>query len=294
MFRFEQEAPMSTIVHERPTETVTDPVSVGSVSLVVRDLDRVASFYQDVVGLELIESTPEAARLGAGGMAFLELLHRPDALPRDPAAAGLYHTAFLLPARADLGRWLAYAASIGLRLDGAADHLVSEAVYLHDPEGNGIEIYADRPRAGWRWEGGRVAMANDRLDMIGLRGLATSPWTSAPAGTRVGHVHLQVGDVEAAKRFYAGLLGFEIVREWPQAVFMSTGGYHHHVACNSWESLGAGPRDPRRAGLAAVNFAAVDSAVLDGIESRAGTSTINRAGIRDPWGTLIRFNSNVA
>ena len=137
------------------------PICVASVALTVRDLDRMTRFYREAVGLELIEQQPDAVQLGAGGVAFLELLHRPDLLPRDPTAAGLYHTAFLLPSRADIGRWLAHVAHLGLRLDGAADHLVSEAVYLHDPEGNGVEIYADRPRAEWRWEGGQVLMAND-------------------------------------------------------------------------------------------------------------------------------------
>ena len=132
-------------------------------------------------------------------------------------------------------------------------------------------------------------MANSRLDMIGLRALATSAWTGAPSGTKIGHVHLQVGDIEAAKRFYAGLLGFDIVREGPQAVFMSTGGYHHHLACNTWESLGAGPRDPRQAGLAYVNFFVTEREELDGIAARAGASDIKTAGLRDPWGTLVRF-----
>jgi catechol 2,3-dioxygenase len=164
-------------------------------------------------------------------------------------------------------------------------------VYLHDPEGNGIEIYADRPSAAWRWEAGRIVMANQRLDMIGLRALATSPWTGAPSGTRVGHVHLQVGEIGAAKRFYVDLLGFEIVREGPQALFISTGRYHHHIACTTWESAGAGPRDVRRAGLAAVDLVAADREVLNGIAARVGASDINTTGLRDPWGTLIRFTS---
>ncbi|MBV8915085.1 MAG: VOC family protein [Acetobacteraceae bacterium] len=279
-------------LHERPSPTtVLNPISVGSVSLAVRHLEEVSRFYRDVVGLKLIDREIGRVRLGVGNTALLELLHRPDALPRDPAAAGLYHTAFLLPTRADLGRWLAHAATLGLRLDGAADHLVSEAVYLHDPEGNGIEIYADRARSEWHWQAGRVVMANDRLDMIGLRALATSAWTGAPPGTSVGHVHLQVGEIEAAKRFYVGVLGFEVTREWPQAVFLSTGGYHHHLAGNTWHSLGAGPRDPRRAGLASVNLVAADQAILDGIATSAGASDLTTAGMRDPWGTLIQFST---
>lgn len=282
---------MDLALQDRPNllPAAPDPLAIAGVALAVRDLDSVSRFYRDVVGLELIELSAGAARLGAGGVPLLDLLHRPDLLPRDPAAAGLYHTAFLLPSRADLGRWLAHAAQIGVRLDGAADHLVSEAVYLHDPEGNGIEIYADRPRSAWRWTGNLVQMANDRLDMIGLRALATEPWTGAPAGTRIGHVHLQVGDTGAAERFYAGLLGFDVTRCWPEAVFLSTGRYHHHFAANTWHSAGAGPRDPARAGLDSVTLRAADPALLNGIRARAGRTDPDN-GLRDPWGTRIRFS----
>jgi catechol 2,3-dioxygenase len=293
----QREARMEAALQDRPAghpQSATHPVAVAGVSLAVRDLDSVVAFYREAVGLELLGLTENAAQLGAGGVAFLELLHRPDLLPRDKAAAGLYHTALLLPSRADLGRWLAHAARLGLLLDGAADHLVSEAVYLHDPEGNGVEIYADRPRAEWRWDGGQVRMANDRLDMIGLRALATDPWTAAPTGTRIGHVHLQVGDIEAAERFYAGLLGFDVTKRGPKALFMSTGGYHHHLAANTWESAGAGQRDPARAGLAAVTLRAASEAVLEGVMQRGvvqGAGPIDpAAGVRDPWGIPIRFH----
>lgn len=253
-------------------------IQVGSVALDVRDLDGVARFYRDVVGLEELGRDGDSVQLGAGGVAFLELRHRAGLLPRDPAAAGLYHTAFLLPSRKDLGRWLVHAGQIGQRLDGAADHLVSEAVYLHDPEGNGIEIYADRDKATWTWEatpdGPRVKMANDRLDIIGLHSLGLAEgWTGAPPGTRIGHVHLQVGDTAQAAKFFTGPIGMDVTRQWPQAVFLSSGGYHHHIAANTWHSAGAGPRDPARAGLAAVTL------VEDG----------RRESLRDPWGTEVRF-----
>jgi catechol 2,3-dioxygenase len=170
---------------------------------------------------------------------------------------------------------------------------VSEAVYLHDPEGNGIEIYADRPRSAWRWEqtpdGPRVLMANDRLDMIGLRALATSPWTGAPPGTTIGHVHLQVGDAAEAERFYAGVVGFEVTRQSPQAVFLSSGGYHHHLAANTWESLGAGPRDPRQAGLAWLQLK-TQRPVVETIARRTGAADLTRDGLRDKWGTQILFD----
>ena len=284
---------MDTVLPAAGSTHDAAPLEVAAVALAVRNLETVLAFYQETIGLALIERGSDHARLGAGGVGFLELLHRPDAKPVDPAAAGLFHTAFLLPSRADLGRWLRHAAEMGVPLDGAADHLVSEAIYLHDPEGNGIEIYADRPRAEWRWQGDQVVMANDRLDMIGLRALAAERWTGAPAGARIGHVHLQVGDTAEAERFYVGQLGLAPTRRWPKAVFMSTGGYHHHLAANSWQSAGAGKRDPDRAGLHAVTLAASDRLILTGIAKRLQDEAIDLgAGVRDPWGTLIRIEPN--
>ena len=262
---------------------------IGGVALAVRDLGRVAAFYRDVIGLEIIAQEGDAVRLGAGSTAFLDLLHRPDALPDDPAAAGLFHTAFLLPSRADLGRWLVHFGALGGRLDGAADHLVSEAVYLHDPEGNGIEMYADRPRAAWRWQGtGRVEMANRPLDTPGLLRAADTPWAGAPPGTRVGHVHLRVGGVEEAVRFYGGALGLDLTAGWDKAAFLSSGGYHHHIAANTWHSAGAGRRDPARAGLLSVTLDIADGPAGASIARRVGTAD---RSLHDPWGTVLTLRA---
>lgn len=250
-------------------------LDIASVTLTVRDLDRVARFYQDVIGLTPIATDATSVWLGVDGRQLLRLLHRPDLRPVDPAAAGLFHTAFLLPTRADLGRWLTHAAANGIKLQGAADHLVSEAVYLADPEGNGIEIYADRPRTAWRWEGTQIAMVNARLDLPALMALDAAPWTGAPSGTTIGHVHLQVGDIAAAEPFYVAGLGLDITRRMPQALFISAHGYHHHLALNTWNSQGAGPRDPTRAGLATVTL-------------RTGAP---RPSVTDPWGTAITFTT---
>ncbi len=270
------------------------PLSVSGVGLAVRDIGSVERFYREAIGLEALSRTRDRVRLGAGGIALLTLTSRPDALPDAAAAAGLFHTAFLLPDRADLGRWLAHAAASHVQLDGAADHLVSEAVYLHDPEGNGIEIYADRPRAAWRWTGEgsdrRITMANSRLDTEGLLALATdSSWAGAPPGTRIGHVHLRVGDVDLATRFYGDLVGMDVTARWDSAVFLSTGGYHHHVACNTWQSAAAGIRDPNRAGLEFVEFASSRHPTLLGIlEGREPSGTGGRS-LRDPWGNRLHF-----
>ncbi len=267
---------------------------IGGVALAVRDLDRVATFYREVIGLELIAQAGGVVRLGVAGTAFLDLLHRPDALPDDPATAGLFHTAFLLPSRADLGSWLAHFGQLGQRLDGAADHLVSEAVYLRDPEGNGIEVYADRPRAQWRWrddgEGRRVEMANRPLDAQGLLRAAT-PRAGAPDGTHIGHVHLRVGSIGDARRFYGDALGMDVTALWENAAFLSTGGYHHRIAANTWSSAGTGPRDPARAGLASVTLDIADAAALAGIVQRTGLAGPSLSGLdlNDPWGTMLQL-----
>ena len=258
-----------------------------AVALTVRDLALTEAFYRDVIGLQVVGRDDGAVHMGIGGTAFLDLLHRPDALPDDPAAAGLFHTAFLLPTRADLGRWLAHIGASGQSLDGGADHLVSEAAYLHDPEGNGIEVYADRPRAEWRWtstpDGRRIEMANRPLDTAGLLGMASAPpistpWAGAPDGTRIGHVHLRVGDTAEARRFYGGTLGMDLTAGWPAAAFFGTGGYHHDIAANTWQSQGAGRRDPRRAGLARIMLEASGGHLAPG-------------DLDDPWGTPLRIQA---
>jgi catechol 2,3-dioxygenase len=163
-------------------------------------------------------------------------------------------------------------------LQGASDHLVSEAIYLADPEGNGVEVYRDRPREEWRWQGRQVVMATDPLDLQALLQTAGTGWAGAPAGTSVGHVHLRVGDVAKARDFYTGTLGFDVTRGMAHAVFLSTGGYHHQLAANVWQSAGAGPRDPGMAGLDRVVLRAGDERVL---------ARIGRTELADPWGTTF-------
>ncbi|TDX33609.1 VOC family protein [Rhodovulum visakhapatnamense] len=259
------------------SETVSKiaPVAIDRVALTVRDLDLIGDFYQRILGLDRISGSGEELILGQDGRALIEL--RRDAAARPyPNAAGLFHTAFLLPHRDDLGRWLRHAHARKVRMSGASDHLVSEALYLRDPEGNGIEIYADRPRASWLHDGDRVVMDTLPLDLASLR-RAEGHWTGAPEGTVIGHVHLQVGAIPEARAFYAGELGFDVTAEIPQASFFSTGGYHHHVATNTWNSAGAGMRPADATGLAELVLAATDPAA-----SRSGRS------VDDPWGNRIR------
>ncbi len=239
---------MTTTALDTRTDTA-QRLAIGEVALRVRDLDRVARFYRDAIGLAEIPAPDGTVGLGAGGVRLLTLLGDPDARTPDALSAGLFHTAFLLPSRAALAGWLAHAIERGLAIDGASDHLVSEAIYLADPEGNGIELYADRPRGSWRWDRAGVAMDTRPLDCRGLLATVSGPAHILPAGTRVGHIHLKVGDTIEAESFWTASLDMEVTSRRPGAVFMAADGYHHHVAANIWMSRGAGARDPAATGL---------------------------------------------
>lgn len=268
------------------------PMRIGTVALTVRDLDGVSRFYEDVIGLKRLDTGKGRVRLGAGDAVLLDLRHVPEARPASRRAAGLFHTAFLLPTREDLAQWLLHASARGTRLQGASDHLVSEAIYLADPEGNGIEVYADRPSAAWPRQGSRIEMATLPLDIEGLLGTVKAPrFEGLPLGSMVGHVHLQVGELAPAERFYADLLGFEVTSRYPGAVFYGAGGYHHHLATNVWNSRGAGRREDGCTGLAAVELVPADGAVWTALRERlrAATGVEDADGLRlnDPWGTTI-------
>ena len=247
------------------------PVRVGRVALTVADLERTAAFYTGVMGLRTLRRDGGSVVLGQGERPLIELREDRAARPR-PREAGLFHTAFLLPDRRWLARWLAGARARGLALDGAADHRVSEALYLHDPEGNGIEVYRDRPRERWPREDGRIAMDNRPLDLRALAALADAPWGEAPEGTVIGHVHLRVGEIEASAAFATERLGLATTARLPGASFHGSGGYHHHLAGNVWGTRDAGPRTPGAAGLADVELLADPGALPAG-------------ALRDPWGT---------
>jgi catechol 2,3-dioxygenase len=233
-----------------------DPgTSIGAVRLAVADLDDVADFYRGAIGLRPLEpKQSKIVRLGTGEDAapLVELVGDPSAPPRPRHTTGLYHLAILVPTRADLARALQRVADAGWRLTGAADHLVSEALYLSDPEGNGIEIYRDRPREQWRYRDGAIQMSTEPLDLDGVLGELSREDAGAgmPAGTRIGHVHLNVADLTAAETFYSGALGFDVtVRGYPGALFVSAGGYHHHIGLNTWTGEGAPPPPPLSRGL---------------------------------------------
>jgi catechol 2,3-dioxygenase len=227
---------------------------IGKVRLRVADIDGLSEFYERVVGLRGVERDGELARLGPeGGEPLVELVSAPGA-PAAPAfSTGLFHLAILVPDRAELARSLQRVAGAGWRLTGASDHLVSEALYLRDPEGNGIEIYRDRPREEWGHDGNELRMATLPLDLesvLGELGPGEEDANGMPAGTTIGHVHLQVADIPAVEAFYNGSLGLDVmVRSYPGALFLAAGGYHHHLGLNTWQSQGAPPPPEGALGL---------------------------------------------
>ncbi|GGC75552.1 VOC family protein [Chelatococcus reniformis] len=262
-------------------------LSVDRVALTVNDLDGVRAFYEQIVGLHLLHRDGESAALGAGGEVLLELRRDGAARRRSPREAGLFHTAFLLPTRADLARWLRRTLQARGLLTGASDHDVSEAIYLSDPEGNGIEVYADRPASSRVWADGQVKMATRPLDIERLIATAgEASWSGLPDGSTVGHVHLQVGALDPAEAFYAGVLGLDITCRYPGGTFFAADGYHHHIATNIWNSRGAGPRSFPSTGLAEVAMR-VDASRAEAIRHRAGHADGASLSLRDPWGTAI-------
>ncbi len=254
--------------------TAAAPLEIGTVHLVVQDLTKVADFYARALGLEKLGGDGNHARLGAGDRTLLTLTADPAARKSSPREAGLFHTAFLLPDRSDLGAWVHHASNSRLPVQGASDHLVSEAIYMADPEGNGIEIYTDRPRAKWTGPDGKIKMATDPLDIDNLAASARGPWKGAPHGTVVGHIHLQVGNVPDAEAFYRDQLGFPVMAHYPGAAFYGSGGYHHHIATNIWNSRGAGPRSYGTG--------------LSGFTILADTLPAETC-VTDPWGIAIDF-----
>lgn len=290
----------STFTQAPPGFRLPDGLTLGPVRLEVADLARSIDYYQRVLGLRPIAQTSTTAVLAAqqDGVPLVELNERAGAAPVPKRGRlGLYHFALLLPGREHLGRFLAHLAALGVR-PGMSDHLVSEALYLNDPDGLGIEVYADRPRAEWRVEGTAIAMATDPLDVEDLlRAGGAIPWTGAPAGTRVGHVHLHVGDLDqAAAYFHAGLGLDRVILGFPGALFLSAGGYHHHLGTNIW-AAGAPQARAGDARLLEWTIRLPEPHQVDAAAEslRAGGYPVSREGgdavSRDPWGTGVRITS---
>jgi catechol 2,3-dioxygenase len=288
--------------HPMSTETsyaLTRPAYIDQSHLVVRDLAAVSGFYQKMLGLSLVEKTASGEVLGVAGLPLLTLSTDSNAREAPRNAAGLFHTAFLMPDRTELARWLRHAAHNNVALDGASDHLVSEAIYLSDPEGNGIEIYADRPHERWKFhQDGMVEMATLRLDLQALYNSAPEDtWTGMAEGTAIGHLHLQVGDIPQADAFYRDVLGLKLMARYPGASFFASGGYHHHLGANIWNSRGAGTRSDHMTGLSDYKIRFNDKETLDKAVAKLDELEIKsekRDGgffLRDPWGIGLTLSA---
>jgi catechol 2,3-dioxygenase len=259
-------------VSTEPTRAEISAAAVpGPVHLTVAELDRSIAYYRQEIGLEVLAREDPRVSLGAGERELLVLVEHPGARPA-VGFTGLYHFALLLPERADLARWLAHAARDRVRLTGLSDHFVSEAIYLTDPDGHGIEIYWDRPREGWE---GQVAARMTTLpldvdDLLSeLEDPGSEPFPGLPAGTVMGHVHLKVSSVPETVAFYRDALGFSLMAEFGrQAAFLAAGGYHHHVGANVWESNGAPPPPPGMAALRHATIILPDAAARDAVTRR--------------------------
>lgn len=299
------------MMSDMTTDILAPDTAMEAVTLYVRDLDVMTAYYRDVIALEVLDtpapiehqgrSRAATVTLGRAGVPVVVLRHTPDLPPPARGEAGLFHTAILFDSRTALA---AAVASVARRapgtFTGSADHLVSEAFYFTDPEGNGIELYWDRSRDAWRHENGLVVMDTLRLDPNAfLAEHLTEAAQADPVGAGeavIGHIHLQVGDIPTAEAFYVGALGFEVQATFQGALFVSAGGYHHHMAMNTWGSRGAGPRAATIGlGEVAIQLPTADDVAalrsrLDfhGVDQRDDGQTL---AFSDPWRNLIRVTT---
>ena len=276
-----------------------DPhAAIGEVHLTISDLDRSLQVYQANLGFTVHQRDDGTARLGAGGPDLLVLVQSKRA-PRVHGTTGLYHFAILVPSRADLARALRRLVDTDTRLQGAADHGVSEALYLADPDGNGIEVYRDRPRGEWPYVDGELRMRTDRLELDALLE-ASDNANGLPHGTTIGHVHLHVSHLAAAERFYVDVLGFALMQRYgSSALFVAAGNYHHHVGLNTWVGVGAPAPPPGAIGLRHFVVRLPDAQAVSAVSDRLRAAnvpveTIDRGVIlRDPAGNAILLEKSL-
>jgi catechol 2,3-dioxygenase len=271
-----------------------DTLRLGTVHLTVSDLDRSVGFYHDALGLAVHRREDAVAALGTGGEDLLVLHEEPGARPAGHHA-GLYHYALLYPSREELARALQRLALTHTRISGASDHGVSEAIYLPDPDGNGIELYADRPREAWPPPppGERIGMFTHALDLDDLLETVAGeePVRRAGDGLRMGHMHLHVGDLDAARAFYGDVIGLETMASMPSALFLAAGGYHHHLGANTWRGEGVGPAPAGTAGLREWTLV-VEPDALAQLRGRLAAAGYGDGDVvEDPWGIRLRLVS---
>lgn len=282
-----------------PDHAVNMPAHVDHSHLVVLDLPTTSDWYQKVMGLAVLERGASGQTLGIGGRPLLTLTTEGNAARASRQTPGLFHNAFLLPGRKDLAHWLAHAARNGVRLTGASDHLVSEALYLDDPEGNGIEVYRDRGRDEWNYRAdGTVELATLPLDLQKLHDEAPRDgWNGLPQDSAIGHIHLQVSDIPQADAFFRDVLGLDLMARYPGASFFASGKYHHHIGANVWNSRGSARREAHMTGLAdyTIRFSGADRlaaavARLDQMEIPT-TRTGDAVALVDPWGIGLTLSA---
>ena len=275
---------------------------IGSLDLQVANMEQALDFYGAGLGLQLIEREGDRASLSATGLPpyLLALQELRSAIPAPRTSTGLYHVAIRLPDRPALARLLRRLLDRRVAFQGAADHGVSEALYLADPEGNGIELYVDRPPQAWPRQGDKIAMTSDPLDIRGLLGEAAdggAAWVGIHPETVIGHIHLKVADLDSTEHFYHGLLGFDVTqRDYPGARFFAAGGYHHHLGTNIWESRRGAPPPANSTGLLTYFIAVPDGGALEAVRARllaAGTPVEIQADARSEAGPALRDPSSI-
>jgi catechol 2,3-dioxygenase len=276
------------------TENQIDPgTTVGSVALVVENLTRSLNFYEQRIGLTVLERAGDSATLGTEREVLLRLGEMPGA-QQVGRSTGLFHFALLVPSRLELARTIAHLVETKTAIDGASDHHVSEAIYLNDPDGHGIEIYRDRPRSSWLDNDGNFLINTTPFDVTGVMGElegGAPPWRTIHPDTVVGHIHLRVADLERAEAFYTGVLGFQVMAQMESALFISAGGYHHHIGLNTWAGVGI-PAPPENAvRLLHYELRLPTAEALDPVLARLRAAGIKPAQQEDGW--LVQDPSQV-
>lgn len=283
---------MSSSTKQKPS--LSENLEIGNTILNVGSISTLQDFYQDSVGLEVLSKESNEVILGHGDKRIISLSKTKDLTPSSPTSAGLYHNAVVYQSRGQLAHTLRKLFTD--RPDsfiGSADHYVSEAFYFRDPEGNELELYYDKDRSLWEWDQGRVRMGVEYIDPMSY--IYDNSQEEGSSHKQMGHVHLKVGDIEQAKKFYVDTLGFDITAELPQALFVSVGGYHHHIGMNSWHSIGTGPRTPSL-GLQSIELKLPSKKDVDNLLTRLDNNNItltqkgDTISFADPWNNIIHVN----
>ncbi|SET01947.1 catechol 2,3-dioxygenase [Oceanobacillus limi] len=267
-------------------------IFVKDISINVTNLTQSLNFYQNVLGFHVLSQTNSKVVLTADGETPILSIEQPDNVtPKEPRTTGLYHFAILLPSRADLSAFLKHIIQQGVQL-GASDHYVSEALYFNDPDGNGIEVYRDRPSTEWNWKDGQVAMATEPLDGDSLINESEKSWNGMPKETVMGHIHLHVADLKETENFYVNGLGMDIVTNYPGALFASYGGYHHHIGLNVWNGVGAKSPAENSVGLNWLRLVIPNETTREKIIQQLqdiGATVSNENTVEDPAGNRIKL-----